>query len=236
MTSPKLWWPNGYGDPNLYACSIAFTPEGGAASDTAMFRFGVRQFAYSTTSGSLIISCNGQRILCRGGNWGMDDAMKRWDVRKTENKVRYHKEMNFNMLRDWLGMTDNEPFYRFCDQYGIMLWSDFLGTHSADGPTPATDQANYLANMRDKIYRVRNHASLAVWCERNETTPTAAFLTALQNYHTELDGTRMVQPSSDRTVCIAAAPIRIPARQMHMQPLPGSIPNSAVPRCRHTRP
>jgi hypothetical protein len=197
MTSPKLWWPNGYGDPNLYTCSITFTPDGEAASDTATLKFGVRQFSYTNSgTGYLILNCNGKRILCRGGNWGMDDAMKRWDPRKTGNKVRYHKEMNFNMLRDWLGMTDNEPFYSFCDQYGIMVWADFWEPHSADGPTPATDQANYLANMRDKIYRARNHASLAVWCERNETAPTAAFLTALQSYHTELDGTRFVQGSS----------------------------------------
>ena len=197
MANALLWWPNGYGNPNLYTCNISFTPNNGlAVSDTSTFRFGFRQYSYSTASGNLIISCNGQRILSRGGNWGMDDAMKRWDLHKTENKVRYHKEMNFNMLRDWIGMSDNEPFYSFCDQYGIMVWSDFWEPHSADGPTPANDQANFIANMRDKIYRARNHASVVLWCERNETAPTAAFLTALQNFHTELDGTRYVQPSS----------------------------------------
>jgi hypothetical protein len=197
MTSPQLWWPNGYGDPNLYTCNVTFTPNTGTVSDTVTFKFGVRQWAFSTnTSGYFILSCNGQRILTRGGNWGMDDCMKRRNLHKLENMVRYHKEMNFNMIRDWLGGTDCEELYDFCDKYGLIVWADFWEPHSSDGPTPATDQTNYLANMRDKIYRVRNHASVAIWCERNETTPTPAFLTALTNYHTELDGTRKVQASS----------------------------------------
>ncbi len=195
MTNPKLWWPNGYGEPNLYACHIKFTPDGGTVSDTSMFNFGVRQYTF-TTSPSLTISCNGQRILARGGNWGMDDAMKKWDLHKLENQVRYHKEMNFNLIRDWIGMTDREPFYDFCDTYGLMVWADFWEPHSADQPNPVDDQQNYILNMQDKIYRVRNHASVVLWCERNETAPTAAFLTALTNFHTALDGTRMVQGSS----------------------------------------
>jgi hypothetical protein len=198
MTNPRLWWPNGYGEPNLYTCSISFTPSGGSVSDTVAFQFGVRQFSYSTGSagGYLIISCNGQRILSRGGNWGMDDAMKRWDLHKLENKVRYHKEMNFNMLRDWIGMTDNEPFYSFCDRYGIMVWSDFWQPYGpADGPEP-TDLALFKDNELDKIFRARNHACIAVWCARNETAPNAALLTYLQNTHTAYDSTRLVQPSS----------------------------------------
>jgi hypothetical protein len=198
VTNPRLWWPNGYGDPNLYTCNITFTPNTGTVSDTNTFKFGVRQYTLSTngTGGYLLITCNGQRILARGGNWGMDEAMKRWDLHRLENQVRYHKEMNFNMVRDWIGMTDREPFYDFCDKYGIMVWSDFWEPHSADAPTAVTDQANFIINMRDKIYRVRNHACVVLWCERNETTPTAAFLTALQNIYAELDGTRWVQPSS----------------------------------------
>lgn len=195
ITNPRLWWPNGYGDPNLYTCNISFTPSGGTVSDTTTFAFGVRQFSYSTTN-SLTISCNGKRILVKGGNWGMDDGMKRWDLHKTENKVRYHREMNFNMLRDWLGMTDNEPFYQFCDRYGIMVWSDFWQAYGpSDGPEP-NDITLFENNLLDKILRTRNHPSIAIWCSRNETTPNATLLAYLQNAHSMYDGTRRVQPSS----------------------------------------
>ena len=199
MTNPQLWWPNGYGGQHLYTCNITFTPNAGTVSDTNTFKFGVRQFTYTYTPGDgyLIINCNGQSILSKGGNWGMDNAFKRWDLHRLLNQVRYDKEMNFNVVRDWIGMTDREPFYAYCDSLGIMVWSDFWEPHSADmGGSTVGDPANFIANMRDKIYRVRNHPSVVIWNERNETTPTAAFLTALNNFHTELDGTRMVSASS----------------------------------------
>jgi beta-mannosidase len=197
MSNPKLWWPNGYGDPSLYTCSINFTPTGAAVSDTVSFQFGVRQYSFSnSSSGYLIISCNGQRILARGGNWGMDDAMKRWDLHKLEAQVKYNKEMNFNVIRDWIGGTDREPFYQLCDENGQIVWEDFWEPHSADAPVAVGDQANFMANMADKFYRVRNHACVAVWCERNEVPPTPAFWTELQRLNTLLDGTRLSQPSS----------------------------------------
>ena len=196
MTNPKLWWPNGYGDPNLYTCSINFTT-GAVVSDTESFQFGVRQYSYSSTSaGYLIINCNGQRILARGGNWGMDDAMKRWNLHKLEAQVKYDREMNFNVIRDWIGGTDREPFYQLCDQNGIMVWEDFWEPHSADVKGAVGDQTNFIANMVDKFYRVRNHACVAIWCERNEVAPTPAFWTALQHLDSLLDGTRLAQPSS----------------------------------------
>lgn len=196
LSNPRLWWPNGYGEPNLYDCRISFTPDGGTVSDSVKFNFGVRQYTFQTASSGLVISCNGQRILARGGNWGMDNAMKKWDLHRLEAQVRYHKEMNFNIIRDWLGGTDRDPFYDYCDKYGLMVWSDFWEPHSADQPNPVDDQANYIANMQDKIYRTRNRACVAIWCARNETTPTTAFLTALNKFHTELDGTRIVLASS----------------------------------------
>jgi beta-mannosidase len=196
MSNPQLWWPNGYGDPNLYTCNISFTPTGGAVSDTSTFQFGVRQFSYSGTTSSLLITCNGQRILCKGGNWGMDDCMKHWDIRKTENKIRYHKEMNFNIIRDWIGMTDNEPFYSLCDKYGIMVWSDFWQPYGpADGPEP-TDITLFENNELDKMLRARNHACIVLWCARNETPPNPTLIAYLQSIHTTYDGTRLVQPSS----------------------------------------
>ena len=198
MNTPNLWWPNGYGIPNLYTCTISFTPTGGSVSDTSSFKFGVREWSFSTSGASLIVSCNGQRILCRGGNWGMDDAMKRWDLHKLENKVRYHKEMNFNIIRDWIGMTDNEPFYQFCDKYGMIVWEDFwqpYGPGLADGPDPS-DLTLFENNELDKILRTRNHACIAIWCARNETAPNATLLAYLQGIYPTYDGTRYVQPSS----------------------------------------
>ena len=48
MQNPKLWMPNGYGDPNLYELELSCT-EGGKVSDKQTTRFGVRELSYELT-------------------------------------------------------------------------------------------------------------------------------------------------------------------------------------------
>ena len=45
LQNPRLWWPNGYGKPDLYQAKVEFS-EGGTASDAKQVRFGVREVTY----------------------------------------------------------------------------------------------------------------------------------------------------------------------------------------------
>jgi hypothetical protein len=53
---PRLWWPNGYGKPELYGLKLAFNSTAGA-SDTKELNFGIREITYELslydTSGHL---------------------------------------------------------------------------------------------------------------------------------------------------------------------------------------
>ena len=42
---PRLWWPNGYGKPDLYRLNLTFS-EGNAESDSKTLRFGIREITY----------------------------------------------------------------------------------------------------------------------------------------------------------------------------------------------
>ncbi len=42
---PRLWWPNGYGKPDLYTLHLAFS-EGNTQSDAKDVRFGIREITY----------------------------------------------------------------------------------------------------------------------------------------------------------------------------------------------
>ena len=42
---PRLWWPNGYGKPELYTLQLSFT-EGNTESDAKQVRFGIREITY----------------------------------------------------------------------------------------------------------------------------------------------------------------------------------------------
>ena len=46
ITNPRLWWPNGYGKPELYHMKLSFTEGGGQVSDTRELQFGIREITY----------------------------------------------------------------------------------------------------------------------------------------------------------------------------------------------
>jgi beta-galactosidase/beta-glucuronidase len=73
----------------------------------------------------LVVKVNGQRIFCKGGNWGMDDAMKRVSRERLEPYFKLHKNMHYTMIRNWTGESTEEIFYELCDEYGILVFNDF---------------------------------------------------------------------------------------------------------------
>jgi beta-galactosidase/beta-glucuronidase len=110
VNNPNLWWPNGYGSPNLYSCKIMLKTNG-ILSDEKDITFGIRQYSYDTEGGVLHIKVNGERVFLKGGNWGMSEYMLRVRGKDYDTRVRLHKEMNFNIIRNWLGHTTDEEFY-----------------------------------------------------------------------------------------------------------------------------
>ncbi|HEY4416564.1 MAG TPA: glycoside hydrolase family 2 TIM barrel-domain containing protein [Verrucomicrobiae bacterium] len=193
--NPRLWWPNGYGPQNLYALHLDFET-GGAVSDQQDVNFGIRKLTYSVPdSENLTLSVNGVRIFCKGGNWGMDEAMKRIPRERLEAQIRLHQLANYNFIRNWVGQSTSEDFYSLCDKYGLLLWDEFPQPNPSDGPNPE-DLNTYIANVRDKILRFRNHPSIAIWCARNEGYPPPAIDTALRQLMQQLEPTRLYQASS----------------------------------------
>jgi hypothetical protein len=171
LRNPKLWWPNGYGEPNLYPVQLSFVTADQRVSDTKSFRAGIRQFAY-TGEGSepLKIFINGRRFVARGGSWGFPEVNLQYRAREYDAAVRYHKDMNFTMIRNWVGQTGDDEFFDACDKYGIVVWQDFWLANPSDGPNPE-DNDLFLKNSEDFILRIRNHPSIGLYCGRNEGNP-----------------------------------------------------------------
>ncbi len=192
---PRLWWPNGYGAQNLYHLHLDFKA-GHEISDTQDVDFGVRKITYSVPgTDTLTISVNGVPIFIRGGDWGLDEAMKRIPRERLDAEIHLHQLANLNMIRNWVGQSTGEDFYELCDKYGILVWDEFFQANPNDGPNP-TDIPTYVANVRDKILRFRNHPSIVLWCARNEGYPPPEIDAALRKLLAELEPTRRYQPSS----------------------------------------
>ncbi len=227
LRSPRLWWPNGYGAPDLYVAEFAVADGQGAPSDGATVRFGVRELSYTLAVDTparkdrrveldplvayakgrpllnhldrrevdgkvcvpklaagadeavlkdaddvkmgpyLVIRVNGVPIFCRGGNWGMDDALKRVSRKRLEPALRLHRAAGFTMVRNWTGQSTGPEFFEVCDELGLLVWNDFWYSTQTYNLEP-NDHALFLANARDTVLRYRNHPSLALWCPRNE--------------------------------------------------------------------
>ena len=195
VNNPKLWWPNGFGPQNLYTLKLRFEADG-QVSDHHELNFGIRKITYLVPdSENLTISVNGVRVFCKGGDWGMDEAMKRIPRERLEAEIRMHQIANYTIIRNWVGQSTSEDFYDMCDKYGIMLWDEFFQPNPSDGPNP-TDLDTYIANVREKILRYRNHPSIAVWCARNEGFPPKEIDDRLRILMKELEPVRLYQPSS----------------------------------------
>ncbi|WP_326835414.1 sugar-binding domain-containing protein [Amycolatopsis rhabdoformis] len=200
LDRPKLWWPNGYGDPHRYRLTLG-VESGGQVSDERTVDFGVRRIEYTqpiqSPSGApadcLALTVNNQPILVMGGNWGLDEALKRIPRERLRDQVRLHRDANLNLIRNWNGQSSTEDFFEACDEFGILVWQDFFC--STEGPPPE-NTARDLANIRDCIVRFRNHPSILLWCGGNEGPPPQPLIDGLDALVAELDPKRAVLTSS----------------------------------------
>jgi hypothetical protein len=137
----------------------------------------------------LTVRVNGRRIFCRGGNWGMDDGMKKVTREKLEPYFQLHRDANYNMIRNWTGESTESMFFDLADEYGMLVFNDFWMSTEGYNLNPI-DQHLFLDNTLDAIRRFRNHASLALWCPRNEGYAPEGIEEELYRQLMAEDGTR----------------------------------------------
>ena len=185
IQKPELWWPAGYGEPHLYDVELSFETSGHKSSSSKKFQAGIRQMSFNNDGGNLRLFINGRRFIARGGNWGFGESMLRYRAREYDAAVRYHREMNFTMIRNWVGQIGDEAFYEACDRHGVMVWQDFWLANPYDGPIP-NDNALFMSNARDLVLRIRNHPSIGLYCGRNEGFPPAPLEAGIEKLLAEL--------------------------------------------------
>ncbi|MEZ2440210.1 glycoside hydrolase family 2 TIM barrel-domain containing protein [Chitinophaga sp. RCC_12] len=207
LKQPLLWWPAGYGPQSLYQLQLQFV-NNGKTDDLEDVAFGVREIQtyWNAHTGSREVAVNGQKIFIKGGNWITSDAMFRFTKERYDAEVRFHRDMNLNLIRIWGGsLTERPEFYEACDKYGLLVFQDFWISGDCNGrwqdPMKKDDQwtrrkypdnhSLFLESVADQVKMLRNHASLAFWCGGNEITPPADLFAAMKDsIIPSLDGTR----------------------------------------------
>ncbi len=180
-----------------------------------MLQFGIRdiQTVWDDRTQSAKILVNGQKIFIKGGNWIISDALLRLSSERYDHEIRFHRDMNLNLIRIWGGALLERPeFYEACDKYGMLVMQDFWFSADCNGKwtdplkkedqwtrrTYPNDHGLFIQSVYDQVKMIRNHPSLAFWCGGNEIAPTADILTAIQDsILPTLDGTRKFFPYSN---------------------------------------
>ncbi|MCB9258289.1 MAG: glycosyl hydrolase [Ignavibacteriales bacterium] len=208
LTDPKLWWPNGYGEQTLYKVNFKFISNLNILMDEVEITTGIReiQTKWNERTRSREILVNGQKIFIKGGNWIISDAMLRFSPERYNAEVRFHRDMNLNLIRIWGGaITERPEFYNACDKYGILVMQDFWMSGDCNGkwldPKKKEDQWTrrkypddhklFLKSVADQVSMIRNHPSLAFYCGGNEIPPPQDILTVMvDSLLPALDSTR----------------------------------------------
>lgn len=106
IENPKLWWPNGYGEPSLYEFKITAKTSNEAQEKkvTTGLRT-VRVIKEKDEYGeSFIFEINGKKIFAKGANWiPADSILPRLKEDDYKELIKMAKDANMNMLRVWGG-------------------------------------------------------------------------------------------------------------------------------------
>ncbi|MCD8501173.1 MAG: hypothetical protein LRY71_05215 [Bacillaceae bacterium] len=85
-----------------------------------------------------------------------------------EHEVQTAVKSNINMLRVWGGgIYENDEFYELCNEYGLLVWQDFMFACSMY-PGDEAFIENVKIEAEQNVKRLRNHPSIVLWCGNNE--------------------------------------------------------------------
>ncbi len=177
ISDPVLWLPNGYGEPHLYSIECRVSERNsGEEIGVRTIPFGIREISIAQEplpgdeGQSFTFVVNGVPIFAKGADWvPTDSLLSRVTPEKYETLIRDACGANFNMLRVWGGGTyEADAFWEACDRLGILVWLDFQFACSTIPDENPDFVANVTREAKLVVRRLRNHASLALWCGNNE--------------------------------------------------------------------
>ena len=174
VPEPKLWYPLGYGEANLYTIVLELR-DGKTILARHAETFGIRTVELMRTEtttinepGEFLFKVNGVPILAKGSNHVPADALHSRDQERYAEIVALYRDAGCNIVRCWGGnVYEDHAFFDLCDETGIMVWQDFA---MACAFYPQDEE--FLAVMREEaiavVKKLRNHASILLWSGDNE--------------------------------------------------------------------
>lgn len=167
LKNPRLWWTNGLGEAYLteMLCSVG--------DERITTPLGIRSLRLHNDKDqyghNLYFELNGEPLYAKGSNMvPNDNFLSRVTDSIYRQVVADAVAVNMNIIRVWGGgIYEDDAFYNYCDQMGILVWQDFMfacQTYEVDSAFLASIREEAICNVR----RLRNHACMAVYTGNNE--------------------------------------------------------------------
>ena len=172
IDNPPLWWPNGAGARKFYEAKLD------VRGRKIVRKIGLRKVEVLNTpdkdehgkpGARMAFRVNGREIFMKGANWIPCSAFE-----SEQTPARYRDLLesaaasNMNMIRLWGGgQFEKDCFYDLCDELGLLIWHDQMFS-CAVYPGDERFLATVKEELKHQIKRLRDHASIAMWCGDNE--------------------------------------------------------------------
>lgn len=195
ISNPRLWWPNGTGEQNVYEAVVRLKRGGKVISEKrtdfgirtiemAPFPEGPQEDLYNWT-----FVVNGRPMFVKGTGWCTCDVLLDFSRERYLTFLQAARDQHVQILRAWGGgLPETDTFYDICDSLGIMViqeWPTAWGTHDVQ-PYDVLEETVVRNTLR-----IRNHPSLVMWGAGNETAwPFGKAIDMMGRKSIELDGTR----------------------------------------------
>ena len=172
IENPPLWWPNGAGEQKFYTYTIKVD------SQAITRKIGLRKIEVLNTpdkdengkpGARMAFRVNGRELFMKGANWIPCSAFENEQTaERYRDLLESAASANMNMIRVWGGgQYEKDCFYEICDELGILLWHDLMFS-CAVYPGDERFLGSVREELKHQIRRLRDHASIAMWCGDNE--------------------------------------------------------------------
>ena len=172
LTKARLWWPVGYGTPELYSLQVRVNVNNNI-SDERTIRFGVREVTSELTSdGYRLYLINHHPILIRGAGWARNLFFMETPKRE-EQEMRLVRDMGLNAVR-FEGKLGSDHLLDLADENGIFVIPGFCCCDYWEQWSRWNDATKALAVacLRDQLVLLRNHPStLTFWYGSDKFAP-----------------------------------------------------------------
>jgi exo-1,4-beta-D-glucosaminidase len=160
LTKPRLWWPVGFGAPEMYSLHVGVSANT-KVSDERTIRFGVREVTSELTSETnRLYFINHHPILIRGAGWARNLFFMETPKRE-EQEMRLVRDMGMNAVR-FEGKIGSDHLLDLADENGVLVIPGFCCCDYWEQWSQWNDatKAVAFASLHDQLLLLRNHPSM----------------------------------------------------------------------------